>query len=210
MLASALGTAVLVVLGAALGVLAAFTWYRSRLGRPAPGADTLGATIADVHEGGAIRLGAFGDDGEDVELVVSERTRVRQGALEWREMRGSYRGRTMALEWRERPDGLGVVAFKKTGLPLSELALDPASLEQARPGGPPVAALGGVFKVEDVGDAIREGKDPKGSIAFKTWVLFDEEKRRSIRIERVGEQPATASLGLPVAGDAIEIVRRRG
>src|SRR5581483_6326165 len=105
--------------GGALVALLVFTWWRSRLGPSAPGSECLRASCKDVALGGAIRLGAFGDEGEDVELQVARRTRVRLGESEWLELAGDYRGRTLAVEWQPRR----VVAYKRTSLPLEQVGL---------------------------------------------------------------------------------------
>jgi hypothetical protein len=199
-----------IVLGAGLGLLAAvilFTLWRSRLGKPAPGAEVLQTTLADVRVGGAIRLCAFGDDREDVTLAITKSARVRLGAEEWHELSGEYRGRTLTIEWRPRGSLLRVVAYRKTGETLAAVGLDAQALEVARAGSPALAALGSSFKVEEAGDAIREGALPQDSLAVKTWSLYDEDKRQVLRVERVGAQEARASVGLPVAADAIEVVK---
>ncbi|MEZ0231097.1 MAG: hypothetical protein ACAI25_20950 [Planctomycetota bacterium] len=181
---------------------AAFTAYRSRLGPPAPGSETLRSTICDVKASGALRLAGFGDDGEDVELPISAVVAVRMGAESWTEMSGQYRSRLLRLEWRKKPNGTKVVAYSKTDQTLEEVQLDPAALDGAKAGGPPVAALGSTFKVEEAGDAIR-GE----ALALKTWVLYDDEKRRVLRVERIGEQPPRACLGRVIAADAIDVVK---
>lgn len=197
--------ALLTVGAVVLIAIIAFTAYRSRLGPPAPGSETLRATICDVRAGGAVRLAGFGDDGEDIELPITGFVAVRMGAEEWHELSGQYRSRLLRLEWRKRSTGTRVVAYSKTDMPLEEIQLDPAALESARAGSAPVAALGATFKVEESGDAIRGG-----ALALRTWVLYDEEKRRLLRIERIGEQPARACLGRVIAADAIEVVRIGG
>ncbi len=194
----------------ALGTVAAFailafalyTFSRSRLGTPAPGAETLRATVCDVKPGGAIRLAGFGDEGEDVVLEVGTLVPVRQGPEEWHELAGEYRSRLVRLEWKKKGGVTRVVAYSRTDLPLAEVGIDAAALEGARPGSPPLAALGSTFRVEEAGDAIRGG-----ALAVKTWVLHDDEKRRVMRVERAGEQPARASVGRVVAADAVEVVR---
>lgn len=196
-----LGALVTVGVGA-LVAFAAYTWYRSRLGPPAPGSETLRATICDVKAGGSIRLAGFGDDGEDVLLPITAVIAVRLGGEEWFELSGQYRSRLLRLEWRRRPSGLKVVAYSKTDLPLEEVQLDAAALDAAKPGGSPVAALATTFRVEEAGDAIR-GE----ALALKTWVFSDDEKRRVLRVERVGEQPPRACLGRVIAADAIEVVK---
>ncbi len=179
-----------------------FTMYRSRFGPPAPGSETLRATICDVKAGGSLRLAGFGDDGEDVELPISAVVAVRMGAESWHEMSGQYRSRLIRLEWRKRPNATKVVAYAKTDLPLEEVQLDPAALDAAKSGGPPVAALGSTFRVEESGDAIR-GE----ALALRTWVLYDDEKRRVLRVDKVGEQPARACIGRVIAADAIDVVK---
>jgi hypothetical protein len=192
---------------ALLSAVVAITAYRSRLGKPAPGADVLPATLADVREGGAIRLGGFGDDREDVTLTIAKSVRVRLGGEEWRELSGDYRGRTLTVEWRRRGSLLRVVAYRRTGEPLEAVALDPEALEQARAGGAPIAALASSYRVEEAGDAIREGATPEDSLAVKTWFLNDEEKRQVLRVERLGAEKPRVSQGVFVAADAVEIVR---
>jgi hypothetical protein len=196
---------VLVVLGTvaavALVLFALYTFSRSRLGTPAPGAETLRATVCDVKPGGAIRLAGFGDDGEDVVLEVATLVPVRMGAEEWHELAGEYRSRHVRLEWKKK-GVTRVVAYARTDLPLTEVGIDAAALEAARPGSPPLAALGSTFRIEEAGDAIRGG-----ALAVKTWLLHDDEKRRVMRVERAGEQPPRASVGRVVAADAVEVVR---
>jgi hypothetical protein len=186
----------------ALVVFGGYTAYRSRLGPPAPGSETLRATICDVGRGGALRLAGFGDDGEDMILEIATAASVRQGADEWHELAGEYRGRSVRLEWWPKPNGTKVVAYSKTGLALAEIQLDPAALEAAKPDGSPLAALGSTFKVEESGDAIRAG-----ALAFKTWLLYDDEKRRVLRVEKVGEEAPRACLGRVIAADAIEVAK---
>ena len=124
---------------------------------PAPGADTLRATICDVKAGGAIRLAGFGDDGEDVVLTINVLVPVRLGAEEWHEVAGEYRARLIRVEWRKRASGTRVIAYSRTDLPLAEVGLETGTLDAARAGSPPVAALGSTFRVEEAGDAIRGG-----------------------------------------------------
>jgi hypothetical protein len=194
--------ALITIAVAALLGLVAYTVYRSRFGPPAPGSETLRATIRDVKAGGAVRLAGFGDDGEDVLLPITGAVRVRIGAEDWHELSGEYRGRMLRLEWRKRGDTTKVVAYAKTDLPLAEVQLDPAALDGAKAGSGPVAALGSTFKVEEAGDAIR-GE----ALALKTWVLYDDERRRVLRVDRIGEQEPRACLGRVVAADAIEVVK---
>jgi hypothetical protein len=195
---AALGT----VAAVAFLAYAAYTFSRSRLGTPAPGAETLHASVCDVKEGGAIRLAAFGDDGEDVVLEVATLVIVRAGPEEWHELAGEYRARLVRLEWRKTAGATRVVAYSRTDLPLEEVGIDPVALDAARPGTAPLAALGTTFRLEEAGDAIRGG-----ALAVRTWVLHDDEKRRVMRIERAGQQPPRACVGRVVAADAIEVVR---
>jgi hypothetical protein len=190
----------IVVVAAAI----AYTAWRSRFGPPAPGSETLRCTVVDVKQGGVLRLAGFGDDGEDMELPIATLATVRLGGggEEWHELGGEYRKRRVRLEWRKRPNGPKVVAFSKTDMPLDEAQLDPAALEAARPGSGPLAALGGTFRVEEAGDAVR-GE----ALALKTWLLVDDEKRRVLRVDRVGEQPPRACLGRVIAADAIDVIR---
>jgi len=194
--------ALAVALLVALGVFVVYTFGRSRLGRPAPGSETLRSTICHVKKGGAIRLGGFGDDGEDVQLSIGSEAKVRLGPEEWHELTADYRGRAIRLEWRVQQGATRVVAYSRTELPLSEVGLEAPALDAVRAGGPAMTLLGSSFKVEEVGDAIR-GE----ALAFRTWLLHDEEKRRFVRLERVGEQTPKASIGKPIAADAIEVVR---
>jgi hypothetical protein len=194
--------ALAVALLVALGVFAVYTFGRSRLGRRAPGSETLQRTICDVKQGGEIRLGGFGDDGEDVLLKLTQVAKVRLGPDEWHELTAEYRGRGIRVEWRVRQGATRVVAYSRTDMPLSEVGLEAAALDAVRAGGPAMTLLGSSFKLEEIGDAIR-GE----ALAFKTWLLHDEEKRRLVRIERVGEQSPKASIGKPIAADAIEVVR---
>jgi hypothetical protein len=213
-LALGLGSIAISLLGGGVVAVAVFTWWRSRLGPSPPGAECLRASCADVTPGGAIRLAGFGDDGEDVELTVSRRRRVRLGDHEWLELSGEYRGRTLAVEWPlasksdARPQH--VVAYRRTGISLDGVGLAAPALETAKPGSPPVTFLDSTFRVEETGDAIRHEPGPVDSIAVRTWGFLDEEKRRFVRIDRVGEQPPLASEGVLVASDAIEILRLKG
>jgi hypothetical protein len=203
LLALTAGTVAFALGGGALVALLVFTWWRSRLGPQAPGAECLRASCRDVNVGGAIRLGGFGDEGEDVVLTIAKRARVRLGDEEWLELSGEYKGRTLAVEWRPKR----VVAYKRTALPPESIGLVAVQLEGAAPGGAPIAVADGSLRVEEAGDAIRESAGAGDSLAVRTWGLLDEDKRRFVRVERVGERAPLVSEGMLVASDAIEIVR---
>ncbi len=202
---SPLLVAIALVVGLGLLAFAVYTFVRSRLGRPAPGAEVLRARICDLKPGGVVRLGGFGDDKEDVVLTVTSFAHGRMGTDEWHDLAGDYRGRTLALEWRDKGPGglLRVTAFRKTAIPLAEAGLDLATLEGLRAGGN-VTAFGTSFRVEEVGDAIRTfGRE---SLAVRCWWLVDDDKRQVLRVERVGQQEPVAAVGVHIAADGAEIV----
>lgn len=186
--------------GGALVAFTVYTFWRSRLGPVPPGTECLRAKPHQVALGGALRLGKFGDEGEDVVLTVSRRVLVRLGEEERLELAGEYRSRTLAVEWgRDR-----VVAYKKTGVPLADVGLDPAVLAGLQTGAS-VPIREGAYTVVEAAEAIRTGA--QGSLAVRTWGLLDEARRSFLRVERTGEQTPVASEGVLVASDAVEIVR---
>lgn len=188
--------------GGVVVALGVYTWWRSRLGPVPPGSECLRAKPSDVAVGGALRLGRFGDDGEDVELEVARRVSVHLGGEDRLELAGGYRGRTLAIEWGPRR----VVAYRRTSVPIAELGLDLAQLEASKAGAT-LTVREATLRVEETGDAIRRGPAATESLAVRTWGLLDEEKRAFVRVDRAGEQPPLASEGVLVASDAIEIVR---
>jgi hypothetical protein len=99
-----------------------------------------------------------------------------------------------------------VIAYRKCGLAPSDVGLDPAALDAARAGGTVVLA-GSELACEELGEAIRDGRTPQDSLAVRTWLLVDEEKRQVVRIEKVGGAAPQCKQGILVAADAIEVVR---
>jgi hypothetical protein len=200
-----LGLGILVGTGA---TLVGLTIYRSRFAPAAPREAALRASLRDVRKGGAICLGGFGDEGDDLHLFIDGYGRCERGPESWHELEGDYRGRRVGVEWREADDGLKVIAFRRRRVAPDEAKVDFAAVEKAeKTPGTTIEIDGAPYRVEKVGEGLRHVGGHAMGVPVKWWDLAAPEQHAFVRVERERDGPPRVSVGKAVAADAVEIFR---
>lgn len=186
---------------------------------PAPPADAPGALTARpalavgslqaVRAGGRLRLVARGDDAEDLDLEVERYDRYTLGRDTWHLLEGSYRGRTVALEWQDARGELLLLLHRHPGQPLEELGVDAAALERLAVGDT-LAAGGATWTCEAAGKALRHQGGAGFGKEHRAWTLGAPrggavDRRGLLRLARWGEAPAQGSVAERVELDALEV-----
>ncbi len=173
--------------------------------RPAPAA----ATVQAVRAGGRLRLVARGDDAEDLDLEVERFDRYTLGRETWHLLEGSYRGRTIALEWQETRGELRLFLHRQPGQSLDELGVDPAALERLA-GGATLAAGGATWQCEAAGKGLRHQGGTGFGKEHLAWSLASPvggavDRRGLLRLARWGDAPAQGSIAERVDLEALEV-----
>jgi hypothetical protein len=166
--------------------------------RPAPAATTVQA----VRAGGRLRLVARGDEAEDLDLAVVRFDRYTLGRDTWHLLEGSYRGRTVALEWSDARGELRLFLHRRPGQPLDALGVDPAALERLAVG-EALAAGGAAWRCEAAGKALRHEGGAGFGKEHRAWTLTSPDGL--LRLARWGDLPAQGSVAERVEADAVEV-----
>lgn len=205
--------------GLAVGFAAGVAAGSRRAPRPAPPVEAPGAltarpapaaaSVQAVRAGGRLRLVARGDEAEDLDLAVERYDRYTLGRETWHLLEGTYRGRTVAVEWQEARGELRVFLHRHPGQALDALGVDPAALERLAPGQPLVAA-GATWQCEAAGMALRHQGGSGFGKEHRAWSLGapqggSADARGLLRLARWGDLPAVGSAAERVDLEALEV-----
>ncbi len=177
--------------------------------RPAPAAAPVAAIVQALRAGGRLRLVARGDDAEDLDLEVERFDRYTLGRETWHLLEGSYRGRTVAVEWQEARGELRVFLHRHPGQSLDELGVDPAALGRLAAGAT-LAAGGATWQCDAAGKALRHQGGAGFGKEHLAWSLASPagggvDRRGLLRLARWGDAPAQGSIAERVDLEALEV-----
>lgn len=169
----------------------------------------LGGSLKDVGRGGVLQLAGFGDALESVDLVVEKHERVVIGRDEWTLLEGSYKGRTIGLEWQQDKGQTHANSMKKLRAPLADVGLTPEALQAATASRSLV--LGGkTYELLAQSDkALRHENGTGFGKEHRRWAFATADRKHVLRVEQWDDDPARASVGDAYDASNIEVLKSR-
>jgi hypothetical protein len=170
----------------------------------------LGGGLKDVGRGGVLQLAGFGDALESVDLVVERHERIVIGRDEWTLLEGSYKGRTVGLEWQQALGQTHACSMKRLRVPLAEVGLTPEALQALATTRSHAHDGKGYELLAHSDKALRHENGTGFGKEHRRWVLATPDRKHVLRIEKWDDDPARASVGEAYDASNIEVLKTRG